>query len=225
MAGNIHMGHRKRLRNRFDKVGFEGWSEHEVLEFLLFSIFRRCDTNELAHRLIDTFGSLSGVLNASHESLTSVEGIGEKSAYYLRTLGAAFTYMNENVKSGLRLNKGNTKKYLQRLFAGKKYECFYMIMLDRNMRVLSKQVLFEGDFSHAQISVTDIFRSAVKENAAHVIAVHNHPSGVLAPSESDIATTKIIQEALVLVGSSLLEHYIVSGSECIGILEYLSKKK
>ena len=225
MADNIHSGHRKRLRNRFDKVGFEGWSDHEVLEFLLFSVFRRCDTNALAHRLIDTCGSLGGVFNASQELLMSVDSIGEQAAYYLRTLGAAFAYMNDNIKGGLRLNKGNIAKYLRRLFAGKKHECFYMIMLDKSMCVLSKQLLFEGDFAHTEVNITEIFRAAVKEDAAHVIAAHNHPSGVLAPSEADISTTRLIQEALTLVDSSLLEHYIVSGSECIGILEYLSKNK
>ena len=97
MADNIHSGHRKRLRNRFDKVGFVGWSDHEVLEFLLFSVFRRCDTNALAHRLIDTCGSLGGVFNASQELLMSVDGIGEQAAYYLRTLGAAFAYMNDSI--------------------------------------------------------------------------------------------------------------------------------
>lgn len=225
MSENIHSGHRKRLRDRFDKVGFEGWSDHEVLEFLLFSVFKRCDTNELAHRLIDACGSLHGVLNASQETLTSVHGVGTQAAYYLRTMGAAFTYMNNSVQNGLRLNKANTPKYLRRLFAGKKYECFYLLMLDKSMHLLSKKLLFEGEFSHAEINITEIFRATVRDDAAYVIAAHNHPSGVLAPSEADISTTKIIREALAMVDASLVEHYIISGSECIGILEYLEHTK
>lgn len=225
MNENIHSGHRQRLRARFDQVGFDGWSEHEVLEFLMFGILKRCDTNALAHKLIDTCGGLSGVLNASHEVLTSIDGVGPQTAYYLRMLGAAFSYMNDNVRTNVRLNKINTPKYLQKLFAGKLHECFYLLLLDKNMSLLSKKLLFEGDFYHTDINITDIFRAAVQEDAPKVIAAHNHPSGVLAPSQADISTTQMIREALVLVDATLVEHYIVSGSECVGILEYLSKNK
>ena len=63
----IHEGHRKRVQERFLKDGIDGFASHEILEMLLFFAFRRGDTNELAHRLIDRFASLSGVFHAPYE--------------------------------------------------------------------------------------------------------------------------------------------------------------
>ena len=76
---NLHEGHRKRLQNRYLAGGSEGMSDHNLLELLLFYSVPRVDTNETAHRLLETFGSLEGVLKADHLALMSVNGVGEKS--------------------------------------------------------------------------------------------------------------------------------------------------
>lgn len=222
---NIHSGHRQRLRNRFDMIGMEGWSDHEVLEFMLFNVFKRCDTNELAHRIINVCGSLDSALSATQETLTSIDGVGSATAYYIRSMGEFVRHMNRHHTNGLRLNKANTPRYLHRLFAGKRHECFYIILLDKNMTVLSSELLFEGDFSHINIDIKEILHMVVKFDSAFMIAAHNHPSGVLAPSQADIQTTQILQESLVLFGAKLLEHYIVSGDEYMGIIEYTKAGK
>ena len=77
---NIHQGHREKMRQRFLKSGLEGFADHEALELLLYYAIPRQDTNETAHRLIQRFGSLQGVLHAAPEELTSVEGVGENAA-------------------------------------------------------------------------------------------------------------------------------------------------
>ena len=71
---NIHEGHRKRLRQRFDQVGLDGFSEHEILELILFQVIPRRDTNPLAHELINHFGNLAEVLDASKDELIQVPG-------------------------------------------------------------------------------------------------------------------------------------------------------
>ena len=76
-----HGGHRERMRKRFKESGnFKGFSEHEILEMLLFYIVPRKNTNDIAHELIKKFGSLNSVLNASVEELSSVKDMGESSA-------------------------------------------------------------------------------------------------------------------------------------------------
>ena len=78
---NLHEGHREALRNRFMREGgFEHFEDHQILELLLFYANARQDTNPLAHELLDTFGSLKGVLEARPEMLTAVKGIGPQAA-------------------------------------------------------------------------------------------------------------------------------------------------
>ena len=78
-----HNGHRARLRQRARETGLAGLADHEVLELLLTYAIPRVDTNRTAHRLIHTFGSLSGVLEARYEDLRQVEGVGENAATLL----------------------------------------------------------------------------------------------------------------------------------------------
>lgn len=82
----MHEGHRERLRKRFIENGLQGFEKHNMLELLLFYAIPRRDTNELAHRLINSFGSLSGVFNASFEELCRVEGIGENAAALIKLI-------------------------------------------------------------------------------------------------------------------------------------------
>ena len=80
---NEHSGHRDRLRERYLSEGLDSFAPHNVLELLLFYSVPRRDTNVLAHRLIEQFGSLVGVLNAGPEQLAQVEGIGMNAAVHL----------------------------------------------------------------------------------------------------------------------------------------------
>ena len=81
-----HGGHRQRMRERYAKQGLDGFAPHEVLELLLFYAIPQKNVNPLAHKLIDRFGSLYGVLNASPKQLQQVEGIGEYAATFLPLL-------------------------------------------------------------------------------------------------------------------------------------------
>ena len=83
----LHDGHRQRSKRRYLALGAEGMEDHQLLELLLFYAIPRQDTHETAHRLIQRFGSLQGVLHAAPEELTSVEGVGENAAVLVRLVG------------------------------------------------------------------------------------------------------------------------------------------
>ena len=83
---NKHAGHRDRLRKKFIDVGLENFYEHQILELILFYSIPQGDTNPLAHRLINRFGSLMCVLSASYEELLSIKGVGDATATWLKTL-------------------------------------------------------------------------------------------------------------------------------------------
>mgnify|MGYP001781201389 CR=1 FL=1 len=83
----IHDGHREKMRRRFLETGLEGFADHEALELLLYYAIPRRDTNPIAHRLMDRYGSLTAVLSAPAEDLKKVEGIGESAAVLLKVAG------------------------------------------------------------------------------------------------------------------------------------------
>ena len=86
MSDSIHKGHRQRMKDRFLQEGLDHFSDIQVLELLLFYCIPRQDTNPIAHKLLDHFGSLSQVLEASVEELTKVPGIGENAATFLHLI-------------------------------------------------------------------------------------------------------------------------------------------
>lgn len=88
---NLHAGHRKRMRARFEKDGFDALSDHECLEFILYNTMKRVNTNETAHELINKFGSIKGVLDATYEELITVKGVGSVTAEYITNLNSQIT--------------------------------------------------------------------------------------------------------------------------------------
>ena len=86
----MNEGHRQRVTQRFLSEGLEGFEDHEILEYMLFYVLPRVDTKPIAHRLLDAFGSLSGVLEASAYDLEQVEGVGKRTAAYLSTFPEVF---------------------------------------------------------------------------------------------------------------------------------------
>lgn len=80
---NVHKNHRKRLRERYEREGADSFEPHELLELFLFDAIPRVNTNPIAHRLLNRFNSLDGVLRASAKELMEVKGIGERAANYI----------------------------------------------------------------------------------------------------------------------------------------------
>ena len=98
---------------------------------------------------------------------------------------------------------------------------FIMICLDSTNRLIKTETLFEGTFDFTEINIPLLTRAVVGSNAAKVIFAHNHPSGSVQPSESDIATTKWLMQAMPLCGVIMLEHIIIAGSKANLIKRYI----
>ena len=81
--GELHKGHRQRVREKYEKSGSESFKDHELLELVLFHAIPYRDTNPIAHRLLDTFGSLGGVFSAKIDALCAVEGVTRNAAILL----------------------------------------------------------------------------------------------------------------------------------------------
>ena len=177
----VHAGHRARMRERFMKEGLSGFSEHEVLEFLLMFAIPQRDVNPLAHRLIDRFGSLSAVLESSPAELTRVDGVGENAAALLSLMPQLMGYYQHSAmgRKPVITNLAEARKYAGALFFGLHEERVYMICVDQSGRVLHPALMHRGTIDQVQIYPREVVETALRYHAHAVLLAHNHPSGVI----------------------------------------------
>ena len=204
MSNNLHEGHRERIRETYRKQGMNGMADHVVLEMLLMYAIPRKDVNDLAHTLLNTFGSLTGVLEADPLRLAEIDGIGERTALFLHSLYDLHRRLTlESVDPASRAprleNPESACRYAIALSFGDRYETLRIICLDANMKVIHTEVLQVGSLSHVSFEPRRVIETAMTHKARYLILTHNHPSGILIPSEDDIASARMIAE----VGSKL----------------------
>jgi len=212
-----HEGHRARMRQRFCQTELEGFADHEVLELLLFYAIPRRDVNPLAHLLLDTFGSLTNVLEASPQQLKQVPGMGESAASLIAMIVPLFRRYNAALNAGRThiANRGDCARFCLSLLAGKQKEHFYVIGLDASSDVVGTALICTGDLSEVPAYPRQVMQAVMRLNAHSVIFCHNHPGGNLNPSVADEETTLMLIDALNAVNVSVLDHVIISrGSYC-----------
>lgn len=217
---NLHKGHRDRLRDKFIQHDIEVYEPHEVLELLLFYAYRQRDTNEIAHRLLNQFGTLSGVFEADVQSLMQVEGVGKETAVFLKLQSTLQRYYlkEKNDKSVKRkFTPEKAAEYIKTLFYGYTNEVFYMISLDSESRLISSNIITKGTVNSTAVYTREVVKKAMETNASYVILAHNHPNGVLLPSEQDKRTTALLQEGLSFINVRLIDHIIVSGDRTVSM--------
>ena len=219
---SVHENHRLRVKNRFEQNGLDAFDRHQVLELLLFYSVPRKDTNEIAHRLIDRFGSFVGVLDAPMKELEKVEGVGHNVALYLKLLRDTLRYYQNDYRRGKDIILSDLRscwKYLIKCFDGLTDEAVYMLGLDAKCKMLFCREVGRGSINATQISVRKIVEMALTENATSVVLAHNHPTGLAIPSNEDIQTTLHLSKALRSIDVILLDHIVVCESDCVSMVE------
>ncbi len=209
----LHEGHRNRVRQRFLAEGLTHFERHQILEMLLFFGIPRKDTNEIAHRLLHKFGSLSGVMNASFEDLRQVEGMTDNAATLI-CFSAALTreYARDRQQEMDVLKSCEAMgEYAVPFLAGLDHEAVLLICMDSRYRVLHADILTHGTVNMADINTRLVMQRALRHNATIVVLAHNHPGGSPVPSYEDINTTKSLINALLPVGIKLADHIVVAG--------------
>lgn len=219
-AKNPHSGHRERMRDRFLTSGLDGFAPHEVMEFILFYTHSRCNTNDIAHNLIETFGSLPGVLEASYDELIKVNKINKVSATFITFLPELFRRYSKD-KDEIRDTYGTIGKlsrYCRSLFVGATVEQVYMLLFDNSMHLLDCTLLAHGTVNSVPVMTRRIAEKALEKHASYVVISHNHPNGLPLPSQTDMEMTDTVENALALFQIPLLEHILVAGSECAPLI-------
>ena len=210
----VHDGHRSRLRGRFLAYGMDTLEDHEVLELLLFYVIQRKDTNELAHRLINHFGSLAGVMDASMSELLQVNGVGERTAELLllcKPLCRRYVISQNDTKEVLD-NVADCAKFLMPYFFGAKEEHVFLLCLDAKCRPICCRELSEGSATSTELPIRKAAQLALDSRAVSVIVAHNHPAGDPLPSPEDYRSTDQLKETLSSIGVILADHIIICGN-------------
>ena len=219
---SIHDGHRLRLKERFLAEGLDGFTDVQVLELLLYYCIPRKDTNELAHELINRYGSLSQVLDTGFKELMGVPGVAQGAATFLTLLPAA--YRRYHVNKGQREEKplltiDACGQYLMDYFRGRTNETVYLLCMDAKCKPLCCVKLGEGGVNSAGVSVRRVVEAALGANATTVVLAHNHPSGIALPSNEDIMTTRRVATALSAVEVTLADHIVVADEDFTSMVQ------
>lgn len=219
MAGSIHTGHRQRVKTEFLTRGLAGMADHRVLELLLFYAVPQGDVNPLAHALIERFGSLSGVLNATYDELVKVKGVGPNTATLIALLPAvAARYLEQSSRVGDEyVSLWQFKELLVPMFLGARDEMAYLICLDGKQKLLACRKLGEGINNAVAIESRKVMEAALSCNTAKAVLAHNHVSGIAMYSGADVAVTRDVYHLLKKVGIELIDHLIIANDEMVSM--------
>lgn len=211
MANHSHGGHRDRMRERVLKEGADGLAKHELLEMLLYGTIPQKDTNEIAHHLLEEFGSLSNLIEADPKEIEKTAGIGRGSAIFLSLLHELIRrYDEEKLEQKKALVSSQyTVAYCRALLSRCVTERFYVICLDSRNHVIHTAKIAEGTVREAAVYPRMVVETVLRYQSVSVVICHNHPGGRARPSSEDISLTAELKKVLDILGVRLLDHIII----------------
>ena len=217
--GNVHSGHRERMRKKFLEHGLDSFTDVETVELLLMFAMPRRETNTLAHALLERFNGLRGLFQADAAEIAAVPGVGESAAALVTLVRAVSQrYLRgETPRGAALLNSADAGRYLQPHFLYCRDEKAVLVTLDSASRVIRCHTLAEGSSDQVVLSARDIVACAMRDAAARVVLAHNHSSGLALPSHTDMVTTAQISAALQLIGVQLSDHLIFGDDDWVSM--------
>ncbi|MEE3333409.1 MAG: JAB domain-containing protein [Ruminococcus sp.] len=213
-----HGGHRQRMRKKYLENGIDVFADHEALELLLYYAVPQKDTNALAHKLLNHFGSFAGIFDASH-SLLKEFGLTDHQITLLKLIPdfSRLYLIDKNKDRPVDIN--NLCEFFSDKFIGRTTEIVYILLLDSKDKELYSGVLSKGSINSADLPIRKIVELALSYNAASVAIAHNHLSGIALPSKIDLVTTNLIYKSLKLINVRLIDHVIVSEDDSISLAQ------
>jgi len=211
----------ERPREKLLQQGANSLSDAELLAIFLRTGLPGQSALDLARKLLTTFGSLRGVLDASLSDFCDQPGMGA-SKYVL--LQAALQLAQRHLQEGLQRSDCLsssllTRNYLRSRLRRYEREVFLCLFLDNQNRVIAAEELFHGTIDGATVHPRVVVGRALYHNAAALIFAHNHPSGVAEPSQADVGITRRLKNALGLIDIRTLDHFVVGDTEVVSLAE------
>lgn len=203
----MHEGHRKRMYEKL--VNGDNLYDHEILEIFLFNALPRKNTNPVAHELLKTFGSLSGVLGAKPEELMRVEGVGESVAYYIKCAGECMKRIASKPESVTCIrNYGDVRAFICMRMRGKTEETLEIYFLSKTGAIKRIYSYTSGEVHKVTVPLDKISKDVADGKPYGLLIAHNHLSGEAEPSLADDNFTKSIQLVCSINGVTLYDHCI-----------------
>lgn len=219
---NPHKGHRERVREEFLASGFSNATPpHKILEMLLFYSIPRKDTNEIAHALLDKFGSFDAVFKASVYELTQVKGVSEYTAALIKLiLPICRKYMESHHETqDIPRTMDYVCDYLMNKYIGFTDEVFALTTFNNKGGIIAFDILSKGDISSVGVSSRNVVQKVIERKASAAVISHNHPNGKAFPSNEDVAITIRIYDALAHIDVKLFDHIIISEDDCVSMTQ------
>ena len=206
-----HLGHRKRLRERFLAGGPTALADYELLELLLCQAQPRGDVKPTAKALIKRFGSFAGVMAASPAALAEIDGVGEVSIVAVKTVQAAALLMQKQdlTEKPVLASWKSVLAYCHSVMAHEPIEQFRLLFLDNRNALIADEEQQTGTINHTPVYPREVVKRALELHASAIIMLHNHPSGDPTPSGDDIKMTQEVQEIAAKLNIAVHDHVII----------------
>lgn len=214
-------------RERLIKYGASNLSNEDLISILIRTGSKDKNVKELSSEILSKIKEISSLNDLSLRELTNIKGVGTtKALTILAAIELGKRVYNANIEEKIVLNNTEVvNKYFAPLIAKEKQENLLVILLDNKNRLISYKIMFKGTSTYSLVSPKEIFNYAVKERADKLIIMHNHPSGIVEPSNADIELTNQINMSGKIIGISLVDHIITSGSTYYSFYEELTKNE
>ncbi len=221
-TGKHYEEHRERIRTKFLKEGLSSFADYETLELLLTYSIPRRDVKPSAKQLLEKFGGLSEVMDASADDLKKIRGIGDSTAAFIRLIREVnWRYMETSIKPEDYLTSPQSVIDFAKARIGRESNEFMMlIFVNTKNQFLRHEVLSEGSVSSVNMSIRDVVKKAMDvRKCSGIIVVHNHPSGHSSPSQSDKDITGELARVCKSLDIRLVDHIIVCPHDHFSFVE------
>ncbi|MBW8010129.1 MAG: JAB domain-containing protein [Chloroflexi bacterium] len=211
----------ERPRERLVKLGPQALNTAELLAILLRVGVQGENAVQVGQRLLQTFGGLSGLQRASVEEVKAQHGLGEAKVAAIKAaieLGRRMTLESPEERAVIQ-SPGDAAALLQYEMGALEQEHLRVVLLNTRNQVLDIVEVYRGSLNTSMVRVGEVFKQAVRSNAASIIVAHNHPSGDPTPSPDDIAVTRAIIESGKLLDIDVLDHIVIGQGSFVSIKE------
>lgn len=211
----------ERPRERLAKHGPQALSNGELLAILLRVGVQGENAVQVGQRLLQELGGLPGIHRADYEEVCNQRGVGPAKAAQIKAaieLGRRLAVEAPEERPAIH-SPADAAALIQYEMSALEQEELRVILLDIRNRVEQILTIYRGSLNSSQVRVGELFKAAIRRNAAALIVVHNHPSGDPAPSPDDVALTRAIVQAGKLLDVEVLDHLVIGRGRFVSMKE------
>ena len=221
-AYRIHdLEENERPRERLARLGAQSLANAELIAILLRVGVPGENAVQVGQRLLQHFGGLSGLHRADFQEVCAQHGLGAAKASQIKAaieLGRRLALESPDERPSIH-SPQDAADLLMYEMGALEQEHLRVLLLDTRNRVLHIEEVYQGSLNSSQVRVGELFKAAIRRNAAAIIVAHNHPSGDPSPSPDDIAITRAIVQAGKLLDVDVLDHVVIGRGRFVSLKE------